>query len=105
MKVIKKRTCLKCKKTKTEIHYKEMSNGRLNPKCNECRNQGRQPIVKKKVDKDDLIINNTVNSFEVNQNERYKAISALLKAQEIESNLIKQGKRYVKTGIRAYTLV
>ena len=44
MKVLKKRTCLKCKKTKTQIHYKEMPNGRLNPKCNECRNQGRQPI-------------------------------------------------------------
>lgn len=104
MKALKKRTCLKCKKTKTEIHYKEMSNGRLNPKCNECRNQGRQPVEKVNK-KDDLIINNAVNSFEVNQNERDKAISALLKAKERESNLIKQGKRYVKTGIRAYTLV
>ena len=104
MKVLKKRTCLKCRELKNETEYTAMPNGRLNPKCNDCRNQGRQPVERVNK-KDDLIINNTVNSFEVNQNERYKAISALLKAQEIESNLIKQGKRYVKTGIRAYTLV
>lgn len=33
MKVLKKLTCLKCKKTKTEKHYKAMPNGRLNPKA------------------------------------------------------------------------
>lgn len=104
MKALKKRTCLKCRELKNETQYLVMPNGRLNPKCNECRNQGRQPVERVNK-KDDLIINNAVNSFEVNQNERDRAISALLKAKERESNLIKQGKRYVKTGIRAYRLV
>ncbi|AXF52371.1 MAG: hypothetical protein [Caudoviricetes sp.] len=102
---VKKRTCLNCRELKNEHKYTKMANGRLNPKCNDCRNKGRQPIDKNKVEKDDLIIDRTANSFEVKQNERDKAILVLLKAKEIEKSLIKQGKRYVKTGLRSYTLV
>lgn len=103
MKVLKKRTCLKCNKTKTEIHYKEMSNGRLNPKCNECRNQGRQPIERVNK-KDDLIITNTINSFEVISTQRALALRALEIAKNREKQLLKQGFNYKKTGIRAYIL-
>jgi len=103
MKPLKKRTCLKCKKTKTEKHYKVMPNGRLNPKCNECRNQGRQPIERVNK-KDDLIITNKTNSFEVVSTQRALALQALEVAKNKEKQLLKQGFNYKKTGIRAYIL-
>lgn len=100
-----KRTCIKCRVLKDKKEYTAMPSGVLNPKCNECRNNGREPLVKKKVVKeDDLIIDRSVNSYENKQTERTNAMLVLQRVKEIESKLLQQGKRYVKTGLRAYVL-
>lgn len=58
---------------------------------------------KTKID-DNMMINVTPNSFEVAMSQKSSAELALQKAKQREKEIINNGGRFVKRGIRAYVL-
>lgn len=98
--------CRKCRKDKPRDHFKPNDKGELYTNCESCRGLSpkKGPASKKTVKKDDLVINANPNSHEMIQKERLTAIQALERAKKREQEILSNGGRYVKSGIRAFVL-
>lgn len=98
--------CRKCRKDKLKQYFSFTESGILHAYCNSCRGSKQKtgPSAKKVAKKDDLVINANPNSLEMIQRERLSAIEVLQKAKQREKEIINNGGRFIKRGIRAYVL-
>lgn len=99
----KYKKCSACQKMKLKTEFSFFSNGKLKQRCRPCAEIKKPPAwncTKKK----QKVIPPRETVYERKQKEKATAESVLKIAKQQEQEKLKQGKRFVPSGIRAYIL-
>lgn len=108
--------CKNCNAVKDKLEYRLTKNGAMHKFCLVCeaeKQKEQQQITllnyKKKQDaqrnkKDDLVVNSSPDSYETKKRQQLTAEEALKRAKEHEQQLLNNGAKYIKNGIRAFVL-